>query len=625
MMRNKKSICCAILFIWILSSVITLIPSTVKADHPILPDGMEKVCENDQFVLYLDMETTLFSVLEKESGRLLFSTPEDYKDDSIANKRFKDIMSSNILVTYVNDGGEKTICSAGNAVEFGQFEITILEDGFQIEYFISENIIDELAIPLVMPYSYIHERLLPRLTVDEGYELLQNYVILSVKDDIIKNYVKRHRIKMYPFIVEEDIYVFIPTRRSALNREIIKGLLEKAEVTPDEIIALNSKYYDHTSVEKNPYFHLTLEVSIDGYGLNAKVDMSKIEYDSFNAELKSITLLPYFGAAGPDAQGYILLPDGSGSLMRFGEGKEAFTPITLPVYGGHETGTNTETPPGRQPVSLGAFGIAYDNTGFAAVIRDGDAVSVIEAGLGGVSTGYNYVCTQFTYNDYYMLVNPMNLIKNPRTGKNPYQGAASVLYMFLDTTQVDYSGIAQRVRRYFEDTGMLSDMTADTVAPLSLDIVGAVPVTKKFMGITYKSYEALTSFRETEEIINKLHQMGVDSINVRLLGWTKGGFLQRYPTNFKPNKNLGGKKDFQKLIKTANHLNINLYPDISMTKIHTNIVTALFNGIFDLKGSPKAIYRYNHVTQGADGNYPGYYLLRPIKWSDFLGNATKKN
>ncbi|NLC68176.1 MAG: hypothetical protein GX754_05195, partial [Clostridiaceae bacterium] len=190
------------------------------------PAKMEKVCESKDLELYIDMSSTRFAVRDKNSGIIWYGTPPGYNQDSIANKAYKEIMSSNILLTYIDETGEKTLSSFTNAVAFDQFNVEKIENGVSIEYMISDKAMDELVIPLVMPHSYMKERIFPHLDENERLEMLQNYVNLSVKEDIIKSYVKRHRIKQYPFIVEEDIYVFIPTRRSALNKAIVLGYLE---------------------------------------------------------------------------------------------------------------------------------------------------------------------------------------------------------------------------------------------------------------------------------------------------------------------------------------------------------------------------------------------------------------
>lgn len=588
------------------------------------PEKMNKVYETKDLELYIDMSSTRFAVREKNSGIIWYGTPPDYNQDSIANKTYKEIMSSNILLTYIDDTGEKILSSFTNAVAFEQFNVEIIENGVRIEYLISEKALDEMVIPFVMPYSYMQERILPHLDENEQNEMLLNYSKLSVKDEIIKNYVKRHRIKQYPFIVEEDIYVLIPSRRSALNKEIIHSHLEKAGITKEEIIELNQKYYDHTSIEKNPSFNIALNLTMDEYGLKAEVNMAEIEYDSFDAELRSITLLPYFGAAGLNSEGYVLIPDGSGAIIRLNNKKEMFGPITIPVYGGNDLDVTVKSTTIRQPVGIAAFGIAYDKKGYAAVISNGDAIASITAGLSGNNTSYNYVCAKFNYNDYYMLENPMNLSSNPQMSKNPYKDKVSVMYMFLGNNKANYSGMAEKVREYYENIGVLKERTKKTQAPLSIEIPGAVPVTKRFLGITYNGYDSLTKFTDAKRIIDTLYEAGIEHMNIRLTGWTEGGLFQKYPSNLKPINTLGSRASFNSLVKRAQELEYDLYLDASLTKIYCGIVTALFKSVRDIKGSPWAVRNYSHVTQSPDDMQPAAYLLRPDEWEDELINTQKK-
>ena len=49
--------------------------------------------------------------------------------------------------------------------------------------------------------------------------------------------------------------------------------------------------------------------------------------------IRDISILPYFGAAGPEDEGYMLIPDGSGALIEFNYQKSSYGAYSHDVYG----------------------------------------------------------------------------------------------------------------------------------------------------------------------------------------------------------------------------------------------------------------------------------------------------
>ncbi len=64
-------------------------------------------------------------------------------------------------------------------------------------------------------------------------------------------------------------------------------------------------------------FRLSLEYYLDEYGLQVRLPANGIRFNESTFSLDSIKILPYFGAASQDYDGYTLFPDGSGTLTRF--------------------------------------------------------------------------------------------------------------------------------------------------------------------------------------------------------------------------------------------------------------------------------------------------------------------
>ena len=92
---------------------------------------------------------------------------------------------------------------------------------------------------------------------------------------------------------------------------------------------------------------------IDGEGLIATVRGSSVkETDKDRYLLVSAEILPYFGAAGADENGYIFVPDGCGALIYYNNGKTETEQYSQPVYGNDAAQMRNEN---------GKFGVSCRN------------------------------------------------------------------------------------------------------------------------------------------------------------------------------------------------------------------------------------------------------------------------
>lgn len=130
--------------------------------------------------------------------------------------------------------------------------------------------------------------------------------------------------------------------------------------------------YDHELVQYTsiaaaiPLFKMALEYRLDEEGFNVRLPASSITFDEDNFRLTSVDILPYMGAGNNNNNGYVFVPDGSGTLIRFEDAKTRENGGTLNngmLYGpdnayhslGNYTGKNEKM---RYPV----YGIIENDT-----------------------------------------------------------------------------------------------------------------------------------------------------------------------------------------------------------------------------------------------------------------------
>ena len=95
----------------------------------------------------------------------------------------------------------------------------------------------------------------------------------------------------------------------------LNKLFEQAGYTADDYAVDMSE----TDEKENISFTIPIEYRLTENGLSVSVPTKEIE-EKGGAVISRIRVLPFFGAAGTDADGYMFVPDGSGALINLNNG-----------------------------------------------------------------------------------------------------------------------------------------------------------------------------------------------------------------------------------------------------------------------------------------------------------------
>ena len=260
--------------------------------------------------------------------------------------------------------------------------------------------------------------------------------------------------------------------------------------------------------------------------------------------------LPFFGAGADDEQGYMLVPDGSGAIVRFKKihpdylqpfNQEVYTPDAgAPGSAGVGDVSMVGTMPSQEQVMLPAFGIAKQadqdgrplNGGFLGMVPRGagDADVFMDVQPSGYITRYNHAGAQFLYRRTAQIPRDRGVtvtrVATPLVG-----GDKTVRYYLLGGADASYSGMAAKYRDYLQHDLKIPTLQSAN-APLNLDLT---------MGAQRKgliSYELVraTTFDEAEQIIDALRQRGVTRIQVTLRGWNRDGLYRASPNRMPPDQ-----------------------------------------------------------------------------------------
>ncbi len=308
-------------------------------------------------------------------------------------------------------------------------------------------------------------------------------------------------------------------------------------------IALEIKFTDYG-------ISFTLEVWLNDNGMKARIPVDSIkEEDRYG--ITSIAIFPMMGAVKNTDEGFIVYPEGSGSLYKFGKNQNT-TPVSTAFYFQNSFDLDEideRIYQGRYNVMLPAYGITDGKTGVVSYVTEADENAYVTLQPALSESGYNRISASCMYRKSYSYVTPAD-VQITEVERNLSAGDFSIQYFFMNSNantsaNISYGDMATVVRDYMLNVGLLnkdSDNIEDIKANLQI-----VMATKGNSGMD-TSLKSLTSFDEVKKIINAVEKDSRDNLRIYMLGWQQGGYGLN-PSGDKVANILGSKGDLTELNK----------------------------------------------------------------------------
>jgi hypothetical protein len=330
--------------------------------------------------------------------------------------------------------------------------------------------------------------------------------------------------------------------------------------------------------------------------LSARIDIKAIKEEK-KCFLTDISLLPSFGAGNWDTDGQLLIPDGSGALIEFNNGKDCL-PYESPIYGSDKSIFKELDSSQTEAIRMPVFATIMKNKALMGVVTQGDGSTSIRAYNGNADRGYNAVssklnlCSLETLTMFkYQAANKRN-ISRLSDGLNEVD-TYEVRYYPLTGEGLDYVNVAEAYRNYLiKEKGL----TAHPQKPsLSLELYGSIDVKAAFLGFEYSKQQTLTTFKQAQSIMDALRKKGVSNLTVQYLGWGNNGLLNKQlPNKANPLSNLGGQGQFKSLVSYMDDKGYALYPDVDFMQYRSGsnntAVKNLFNAVVYRNERLRSVY-----------------------------------
>ncbi len=592
--------------------------------------SMQLVAETDSLQLYFDEVEAGIAVYDKASGETWFSNPIDTGKDSISTSYYLKVLKSQVNITYINDSTQvSTMNSYSDAVADGQFEVEYLDNGVKVTYSMGSG-----AAFLLLPEVITEERMLAfqeNMTDDQIRKINRNYTLYVL--DELSDSEREEMLASYPLLAEENIYVLRGGVKDYLKEELAE-YFEGAGYT-EEDLEIDAVEGD-AAEDEDPWFTIPVTYELDGDSFTATLNPEEIEYNTNGYYLVNVDVLRYFGASLED-DGYLFVPDGSGALIYFNNGKTTAASYGASVYGQDETSLTMNYYQSQvdaaNTVKMPVYGIKDGGKAFLAVIEEGDAYAYMNASVSGTTTGYNNVYASFTYlqygetslddivgsNSYYMY------------SKAEFEGNYKLRYYFLTEDDADYSGMAARYRQYLLDNGTLTERLTDENLAFTAEYIGAIDKDKTILGIKYNAVVPLTTFAQATEITDLLRDGGVDNISIVYDGWANGGLHGTAATSLSVVSGLKkGGTTLSDFTKYAGENGLSLFMTLDLQYVYKD---KLLDGYSTMQYAPKYFDNTNvtindyglasAVSEGTLANLVSPYYVEKIT-SALTGRLAKK-
>lgn len=559
-------------------------------------DKSEYVMENEHLMFVLDPETTQFSVTEKASGKVWYSNPQDLSGETIANKATKSALQSTLMIKYGTMNGVETVFNSYQySVENGLYEIEEVENGIKVKYSIG-NIEREYIMPAALPesrylqwYDKMESSVQKKIT-----QYYRKYDINNLREDDDEEAL----LAAYPDLANERMYV------------LREGLQEHIKIRIEEYFAgvgytiedyeADSALYSMSRQNDKPTFNVSLLYQLDGKDFVVRVPLEDVAYKE-EYPVMMIKPLPYFAAGSSTDEGFILVPDGNGGIIRFNNGKQTQNSFYSDMYGwdygSKRAGLINET---RSLFPM--FGICNNGSSVLCIAEEGSAYTTFEADVSNRNHTFNYA------NVGYSIVHSASMDVSSKSDKavvvyekNVPEGDLVNRYRFVEGDT--YADMALAYRDYLTARYPQLDRNNDSSTPLVVELTGAIEAVENRLGFPVTVSRKLTSYKEAAGVIDDFVAAGVSNLDMKYVGWFNDGVHHGVPTKVKLVSQLGSKKDFKNLAAKAKDAGVGLYLEAFVEFVYKNTLT---DGFKVNRDSAKHVTK--EINELWDYN-PVYYAL----------------
>jgi hypothetical protein len=332
-----------------------------------------------------------------------------------------------------------------------------------------------------------------------------------------------------------------------------KAISERLSITNSEpTIVFNptDQGFEASVTFPDPSITVGLQVKLEDQGVSVEIPFATIQEANPDFRLGLLYVYPFLGYTREDiTPGYMFIPDGCGSLIRF----SATTKATNMFYGryyGSDLGMLGTLPwdPNinrAYKISIPVFGMVHGEkeNAFVSIVEKGASYGEIQAHPAGIITNFNFIYNTFLYNEsYFQATNRSGAgVTTLQQSTNDFD--VKIHYRFLTGDESDYVGMARSYQQYLVDKGQLKKVEdPNSDIGIKLEFLGG----EKEKVLFWDRLIPMTTVSQMEEILNGLE---VKNPKVVYFGWQPLGASSMPPKSLKLERGLGSLNQLKSLVE----------------------------------------------------------------------------
>ena len=278
-----------------------------------------------------------------------------------------------------------------------------------------------------------------------------------------------------------------------------------------------------------------------------------------------LTLLEAFGAGSQEENGYFVIPDGCGALIRFHNGKINSKSYAQKVYGRDITTVSTTKPAVTEEIYMPLYGIVKEQNALTVLIEEGAGNATLNASVSEQSlSSYDlcYFSFQLRGSDTYTMAGDYGNLTVFEDGDIKTNQIKLRYYPVADEN-ASYTTIAETYRNYLLKDGNVSKKAVADSSEFYLHLYGGTLKAQSVLGIPVTKQTSVTNYQEAQEIISTLENAGIDQMSVIYHNCTNSGVLGKTDYSAITSTALGGLANFNNLLDYLEEHEIAFYPAVN--------------------------------------------------------------
>ncbi len=626
----KKKIALVIVICVVASLFAYLVPPAVSMKKTALPDYSKEVVKSEEgeelditsgesliaksgdTELYFDPSLMKARVVDRKKGFEWASYMKGAEGDDAALLIVNYLGKDNNIYTWDSD----KYCRA-----FSSYTVSKLDNGVKIVMDINEGEANRF-------FQY-----LPKKMSIEEYEntfvkgLDDAFSAGTITEDEHKRYATTLSLVYRKSITEKCYAVTYKGNPPTSATQQMIRLARVVGYTKEMLEADASEFDFHVDETEVAEFSITMYLVLEDGELVARVPSQLMESMNDYFTIQNVEVLPNFGAvtAKNMEDGYMLIPDGSGALMKMNTYKSGVPDYKRAVYNNDFYSDYYFASEYGEELMMPVFGMTYGKLesakqGYFAIIEKGAEIANVNTKLAGSSADGatdNKIYASFDTDQYsrvrvngpYNSDSPTYLVD---TGLIPCD--LTVRYMFYGRG-VTYYDMAESYKNYIASHNDITLSYRDGKGSLYMDVLGALSVKKHIMGIPYNSTSSVTTYKELAKIMEDL--AGTPLV-IDYKGAFNGGMDNKVNNRAKLVGKNGSARDLDDLLKKAEEDGNKIYLDTTLSRVYKkgNAFRERSHALKDYSDNPATIYRYDSVFGYLSGyldiKAQSYEILSPV-------------